>query len=186
MGSDKVIVVCEDIAQEKPIRAWLEELGYNSKHEVRFIPHAEAHLGKTRNNGWVERMFASHARQQRSRVTRMQCSLVICTDADEKPVSTVEGLLEARLVADSQPMRSPNENVALLIPKRHIETWLAFLVGEHVNEKTEYKNTMKRLDESVASKTFALVASSKAPRLPTEPPSLQQALDNECPRIPKR
>ena len=33
----------------------------------------------------------------------------------------------------------PDERVLLVIPKRNIETWLAYLRGEAVDEETEYR-----------------------------------------------
>lgn len=192
MGSDKVIVLCEDRlcedrAQEKPIRAWLEELGYNPRREVRFEAHPEASQGKTRNRAWVEQNYPILMKQQRSRAPRMQCSLVVCLDADVHGVVDVEQAMDARLVnAQANPLpRGQSENVALLIPNRNIETWLLFLAGQAVNETQDFKTFARSVDLDATPKQFALMATGKTARLPAEPPSLQHALDDECPRIPK-
>lgn len=186
MGSDKVIVLCEDRAQEKPIRAWLQELGYNSTREVRFEPYSGTNRGHNRDKHWVDEMFVSVVRQQRSRSTRMQCSLVVCRDADDDLLVEVERAFEVRLAADNQSARASEERIALLIPKRHIETWMSFLAGEVVNEDDDYKNVVKLLDVNASARQFALTATGKIQRLNQEPPSLAQAFNNECPRIPKR
>lgn len=186
MGSDKVIVLCEDRAQEKPIRAWLRELGYNSTREVRFVPYVGTNRGQNRDKHWVDEMFASVVRQQRSRSTRMQCSLVVCRDADDELLIEIERAFEVRLSIDNQPSRKSIESIALFIPTRHIETWMAFLSGVVVNEKDDYKNVVKSLDINVAVEQFALMATKKSGRLNGEPSSLTQAFDNECSRIPKR
>jgi len=39
-----------------------------------------------------------------------------------------------------QPARKPTDAIALLVPKRHIETWILCLTGAKVNETSDYSN----------------------------------------------
>ncbi|MBI1851501.1 MAG: hypothetical protein HYR85_14265 [Planctomycetes bacterium] len=46
--------------------------------------------------------------------------------------------------------RKSDDSIAILIPKRHIETWILCLAGETVDEATDYKRT--RGEQELASK----------------------------------
>ena len=186
MGSDKIIVVCEDLMQEKPIRAWLKLLGYNTKREVIFRTHPGAALGHERNNAWVEQRYFDEVQAHRTRAHRMQCALIVCRDGDEKSVEEQERAFDKRLTNASQEKRDAGESIALLFPTRNIETWLAFLADHAVNETDDYKALCRTVDIDESAQRFGRLACHREPQ-PTEcPPSLKVALENECPRIPKR
>lgn len=185
-GSDKVVVICEDVMQEKPIRAWLKLLGYNTRREVVFRTHPEAALGHKRNNAWVEQKYVEEVQAHRERVHRMQCALIVCRDGDEKSVEEHERTFAKRLADASLDKRAADESIALLIPRRNIETWLAFLADYDVNENDDYKAQCRTIDVNESARRFARLACS-APMQPDHCPSaLKVALESECPRIQKR
>jgi hypothetical protein len=51
-------------------------------------------------------------------------------DADKFPV--------AKRLSQLPKDRSDDEAIAFLVPKRHIETWVLCLSGDHVDEETDY------------------------------------------------
>ena len=65
-------------------------------------------------------------------------------------------MLKAACSEAGVPFRTAEERVALAIPRRNIETWLAYLRGEEVNEtdaypkyddESECRNEVAKLDE---------------------------------------
>ena len=188
MGSDKVIVLCEDIAQEKLIRAWLKMLGYNTKREVRFLtdPSKSRDGRRNDNNGFVDTNYVEQVQAQRARVHRMQCALVICRDTDGKTASDYLILFNQRLIDDSSDERQPNESIALLFPSRNVETWLVKLADHDVDETNDYKALCQKIDVDKSAQRFGRVACHQEAQPADCPTSLQVAFDNECPRIPKR
>jgi len=65
---------------------------------------------------------------------------VVGIDADVKTVAQREKELETALENAREHGRKPEEAIVLLIPKRHIETWILCLLGELVDEVTDYKS----------------------------------------------
>jgi hypothetical protein len=67
-------------------------------------------------------------------------ALVVAIDADISTVAQRENELETALAEVGELRRQADEAIVLLIPKRHIETWILCLLGEHVDEVTGYKS----------------------------------------------
>ena len=65
---------------------------------------------------------------------------MVLVDADMRTVAQRENELEAALADAGEHRRQRDEAIALLIPKRHIETWILCLVGERVDEATNYRS----------------------------------------------
>jgi len=70
--------------------------------------------------------------------------------------------------AGKKPVDPANEQIARLIPKRNIETWILCLNEKPVDEETDYKNTRDDWNELIppAAETLFQWTSSKA-----EPPN---------------
>ena len=64
--------------------------------------------------------------------------LVAMIDGDHFDVAQRYKQLEDACNLRDIPPRTSSDNVAILVPRRNIETWLAYLNGEEVNETTEY------------------------------------------------
>jgi len=72
------------------------------------------------------------------------------------------------------------ERIAIFIPKRNVETWIHFLMGEDVNETDEYKKFSA--ESECASAVARLAAKSEYWLTADVPPSLRAAC-NELLRI---
>ena len=69
--------------------------------------------------------------------------------------------------------RLPNERVGIFIPKRNIETWIYYLMGQVVNEEDVYPN-LKRVSD--CKPYVQILARDRHNPLPDNaPPSLQTA-----------
>jgi hypothetical protein len=63
----------------------------------------------------------------------------VVTDADVLSVEQRRQQLSAPLVAAGIPVLTDDEAVAILIPRRNIETWIYYLNGQSVDEATTYR-----------------------------------------------
>jgi hypothetical protein len=74
-------------------------------------------------------------------------------DADMETTQHRASQLSAALEAASMDGRSNNEPIVVLIPKRHVETWIRALLGDHVDEVTDYTRptpTPKEIKDAAA------------------------------------
>ena len=105
---------------------------------------------------WVRDKLPAELKAYRSRSTRAATCLVVGCDADDQTVESRMQNLGGACTAAGVPFRANDERVAFAIPKRNIETWLAYLRGQAVNEadaypkykfESECRSQVARLDE---------------------------------------
>jgi hypothetical protein len=126
----QVVVLCEDTQTECFIRRFLVKQNWD-RRKLRFET-----LPAGRGSGlvWVREKFINELKAFRSRNARMAACLIVAADADNL---TVEERIQTfkQACAEAQvPFRQEREKVAFIIPCRNIETWLAYLRREPVNE----------------------------------------------------
>ena len=86
------------------------------------------------------------------------------------------------LAATEQERRNLNEHIAIVVPRRNVETWLFYLAGNVVDEETDYKPRCNSFDNGAYATKFA---GFTVPRrdLPVDcPPALRYACEVELPR----
>ena len=95
------------------------------------------------NIGWVLRVFPQEMEACRKRhEAHARTLLIVVVDADENSV------LQRR----AQLKTKAGDPVVVLIPKRHIETWIRSALGDAVNEIDSYKNpAAKKADIKAAA-----------------------------------
>ena len=122
--ASQVIVLAEDQRHQRFVRYYLYRLGY-THHDIR-----EEALPNGRGSGeqWVRDRYTKAVAAYRARHART--ALVVAIDADARSVQ--ERLKQLPVV------RIADDAIAILIPKRHIETWILCLTGEDVDEDTDY------------------------------------------------
>lgn len=131
-----VIVVAEDENHEMLIRRFLRNRGLDT-HEMR-IEHSPAAEGSAES--WVRKRFPLEVNAYRRRHART--GLIAIIDADTVTVQhRLTQLDQALRDAGKQPVDPDNEQIARLVPKRNVETWILCLIGQAVEEETDYKNT---------------------------------------------
>jgi hypothetical protein len=77
--------------------------------------------------------------------------------------------------------RSPDERIAHLIPRRHVETWVLCLTGKDVDEETDYKTVYER-ENGQMIKEAAQTFSHGAARTQTCPRIASIRCDKRSPR----
>jgi hypothetical protein len=103
-------------------------------------------------------------------------SLVVSIDADTSSVEERQRQLDRKLEPYGMERRGLGERIAILVPKRNIETWVHYMMGEDVNEIDIYP----KLDRPGACRTGIrdFVRALPEDRLRTHaPPSLRMAAE---------
>jgi len=167
----EIIVLCEDRQQEVFARRFLVSCGVNkNKIRPKICPK-----GKLAGEQYVREKFLEEVRAYRSRSAYLNIGLVVLTDADIKTIHQRRRELEEALDVGGQGRREAMERIAIFIPKRNVETWIHFLMGEDVNETNAYK---KFSSESECASAVARLAAKSEYRLTADvPPSLRAACD---------
>jgi len=122
--ASQVIVLAEDQRHQRFVRRYLYRLGYKN-HDIREEPLPN---GRGSGEQWVRDRYTRAVATYRGR--HPQTALVVIIDADTRSVQERLRQLPGN--------RSADESIAILIPKRHIETWILCLNGERVDEETDY------------------------------------------------
>ena len=91
------------------------------------------------NDAWVLARFADQLHACRQRAKKAGTLLVVVIDADLRTVDQRRNELNERLEQAGREPLHESDPVALLIPRRHIETWILVLLGQDANETDSYK-----------------------------------------------
>jgi hypothetical protein len=129
----QVILLVEDSRQEQLIRQYLSQLGLGT-HAMRIV---RSPAGAGSGEQWVRTRFPKEVSACRSR--HAETKLIILIDADTNSVQArLQQLNHALDKAHVQQIKK-NEEIARLVPRRNIETWILCLNDEQVDENTDYK-----------------------------------------------
>lgn len=131
-----IIVLCEDHLHDVVVRRFLRRWGFRPPI-VRIVPYPSAGAGSGKQH--VLKSFASQLRAFRSRTA--STALLVVMDADAQSVPANWQQLDNAVREDGAEPRRDDEAVAYVIPKWHMQTWLAYLDGARVdeNDKESYK-----------------------------------------------
>jgi len=134
----KTVLLCEDDPQEQLVRSYLTKCGLNTEPPS-FLPRNASRVVRGGNLGWVLREFPKELEACRRRhATHANTLLVVVVDADIYTVAERRGHLN---------QGSPADPTVVLIPKRHIETWIRAALGQTVNESDSYKSPEPKRSE---------------------------------------
>ncbi len=144
--ASQIIILCEDKAHEVFVKHFLKKWGVKLR-AFRVPPYPN---GKGSGKKHVEDNISPEAEALRRR--HPSTILLVVQDADELSVDQVKSNLDAKL---SSP-RGDHEPIAYIIPKWHIQAWIAYLDGKNVNEadKGTYKNMYGKISESKDAHPF--------------------------------
>ena len=166
----KIVLLCEDLQLATFMRRFLKRRGWQP-HEIR---EEIAPPGQGSGEQWVRERYPHELTAVRARPRSVKVILAVGTDADTLSVAErITTLDQVCLLHQIQP-RSPQEPVLMIVPKRNIETWFAYLRGTSVNEKDgypRYSNEADCRDDVRVLDEMCQVQRLRAP----EPPSLQMA-----------
>jgi len=172
----KVVVLCEGRQDEVFARTFLVKCGFMVAR-IRFVV---APKGIGSGEKFVREQYPKEVIAYRSNRNRIQNSLVVMTDADVIPVSGRMKYLEDKLQDERQNPRRPDEAIGIFIPKRNIETWILFFMGQQVDEDTDYGHFNK---QSVCKPYVEKYAKSRKQALPDNAPESLKLACSELARI---
>lgn len=181
-------VVVEDREQQNLVRRYLQRC-WGSNYSERKIDWRPLPAGQGSGEQHVRREYAKQVRACRSSLGERNSSLLITVvDADTDTTSRRTTQLAAALEAADLPPRKPGEPIAVLIPKRHVETWIRALLGKEVDEeanytKAPYSFVPTRNDIKNAANELHAWTRPRAEPGPTSSPSLTESIP-EWRRIP--
>ena len=168
----QVVLLCEDDLQARLVRAFMKLLGLNA--QVREIIASRMAYGG--NVSWVLNRFPSelHACRQRHKLVRTL--LIVMIDADDFSTEERRRALSNKCVAAEYSPLIENDPLAILIPKRHVETWICNLLGIAVEETQDCKSiaSTKKEDIRRAAQTLEAWVTNVLPESCV--PSLKQSV----------
>lgn len=141
-----VVVLGEDKnkRQQNLIRKYLKRRGFSDRQ----IRDVACPVGETPGISFVLSRFASEVHDLR--VATYSRGLIVAIDADDKTVEERKSELLGRLKEVGEAARGEQEAVAIVVPRRNVETWIWYLDGNAVDEITDYKRTFVRDNHDMA------------------------------------
>lgn len=129
-----VIVVLEDDRHRMLVSRYLKKRGMGDR-EMRI---ERSPSGEGNAEGWVRKTFVTEVNRYRGR--HAKTALIVVIDADSHTVQDRWRQLDQALTdGGKQRIDVEYEQIARLVPKRNVETWILCLNGHHVNEEDDYK-----------------------------------------------
>jgi hypothetical protein len=132
------IILAEDREQQNLVRRYLERCGHNTR-DLRLVALPAKTTGGS-GEKYVRDQYVGQVRASRSsRGKRASALLIVIVDADSETTAARASQLSAALNTAGEATLSGHEPIVLLIPKRNVETWIRALLGNAVDEETDYK-----------------------------------------------
>lgn len=176
--ASEYIILHEDKLHLVFVQYFLKKLGVHYRL-IRAIPCPK---GKGSGEQHVRTRYPEELKAYRSRAVRARTVLIVVIDADSDSLEDHNRELDNSARGNGVEPRTPQENVVHLIPKRNIETWLAYLAdpdsGGIDEEKSDYKQNYgfhRRESESHALIDRLFDACQNREDLQNFPPSLRSA-----------
>jgi hypothetical protein len=148
--ASQVIVLTEDRRQQTFVRQYLKRLGYRGDQ----IRTDDLPAGEGSGELFVRQRYAKNVDAYRSRAARAATALIVVIDADTADVTRRVAQLTNALENANLPLRTVEEKIAHLIPKRNIETWILCLNGRMVDEESDYSRE-RDVDPQIAPAAIA-------------------------------
>ncbi len=177
----EVVLLYEDQQHYRFALRVFQKLGYHHR-ELRFRVSPS---GRGAAEARVRREYPKELAAHRRRAARRKAGLLVFIDADTSSVDERRKQLGMELTKQDMEDRQPDEAVALWIPRRHIETWLLFLLRQDVTEEQDCKRKAVGVDPREPAKRFVEIYHDLSARSNTLLPSLRDAMD-ELDRMPRQ
>lgn len=134
----QVIVLIEDIRHQQFVWRYLRRCGLE-QHAIRLVPYP---AGQGSGEQWVREQFAIEAKAYRQRRAHAETVLIVMIDADDLSVQERLAQLDQSIEEpQAAPIRLDAEQIARLVPKRNVETWILCLNDFAVDEEADYKRS---------------------------------------------
>lgn len=166
-----LVVRCEDLQQRVFLYRYLIEKGIG-RREIQ-IGHSPSGRGDAKR--WVMQQHVIEVRALRGK-PHLSIALITMLDADDRSVPDRKQELDGALAGGSQERRQPSERIAVLVPRRNIETWIHRLEGHVVNESDSYPR-YRGAESHSGEAVREFVQRCPARMVPDDPPSLRDGCE---------
>jgi len=167
----QAVILCEDKQQEVFVRRLLVTMEW-PKRNLRLEP---APAGQGSAEQFVRKQFPKESRAYRRKRGHVALALIVVMDGDHRGVQGRLAELDETCRQDNVEVRRPDDHVLVAIPTWEIETWLAYLGGEAVDEASRGYPRLQRESECKPHvEALAAMCRERRLRRPA-PPSLESA-----------
>ena len=126
MNRSKITVLCEDKQHATFIRIFLKK----RNRKIYAVSRTDAGAG--------EQFVRDNYPAQLDAIRKHGGILVVMIDGDNYSIEQRQKQMDEACKRKDVSPRKPSDKVAVFVPMRNIETWLAYLDGEDVNETDTY------------------------------------------------
>lgn len=168
----RLVILCEDRQQEVFARHYFMERGFHRREITSKVSPA----GKGAGEQYVRKRYPKEVSAYRSRSSYQSVCLVVVIDADKFSVQRRLKQLDQRLADEGQARRGTQEQIAIFVPRRNIETWIHYLRGDSVDDASSYPKLEREGDCRPDVKRLATEVCPHGPPADS-PASLRQACD---------
>ena len=144
----KITLLCEDSQHEVFVRRFLKGMGWNTR-EIR-VEKSPAATGSAEQ--WVRETFPKELEVYRIRSHRAATGLIAVIDADTMDVQDRINEFKSACISQNVAFRTNDDTVAIIVPRRNIESWIYFLNDQQANEEDVYPKLKKQRECSSATK----------------------------------
>ena len=171
MSGVRITLLCEDSQTDSFVRRFLKRRNFRGR-DIRTLPLPE---GRRSGEQWVRERYPAELRTIRG---RQGAWLIVVTDADDRSTNDRRGQLEAACREQNVPARTDEDPVILIVPRRNIETWLAYLdAGNPVDEDKTYPRLKRERDCDRHAGTLFSMCRDGQQLDETAPSSLREACE---------
>lgn len=163
MNRPQITVLCEDKQHGSFIRRFLKKRRRRIQRTL-----------STSNIGAGDQYVRDNYPEQLDAIRKRNGILVLMIDGDNYSIAERLKQLDDACTQKGVSLRKSSDKVAIFVPKRNIETWLAYLDGEPVNETDSYPRLRKEGDCQRHVNTLEQMCSKGKLRTPV-PESLEVA-----------
>ena len=170
MSGVRIVLLCEDSQTDSFVRRFLKRRRFRNR-EITTLPLPD---GNRSGEQWVRERYPQALRAIRG---RQGAYLIVVTDADAQSTAARRVQLDAECRQKNVPVRTDADPVVMAVPRRNIETWLAYLDGNQVDEAEIYPRLQREREcERHAKRLYEMCHVQQALAEPA-PPSLRETCE---------
>lgn len=167
----RIILLCEDSQTDAFVRRFLKHRNFRDR-DIRTLPLPH---GSQSGEQWVRETYPRELRAIRQ--TQGTSYLIVVTDADDNSTDARRAQLDKECGRQGVPRRAYGDPAIVIVPRRNIETWLAYLGGSDVDECKRYPRLRHKGDcADHARHLYRMCHETQRLRDPA-PPSLREACE---------
>ena len=171
----QIVLLCEDKQHRAFVKRFIEATGrltHKTKRQLSVVPIPQ---GRGSAERFVRKRFPRELAEYRRRRNLVSVALVVMLDGDAAGVTGRLAELDAACAKQGIPARLSDEDVFVFVPTWRIESWLAWLDGETIDEaKSDYPRLQRPRDCQRHARALADMCRTRQIRTPV-PPSLDAA-----------